>query len=165
MESLFIRTCDHIKGRNVYLDKKSKEKRTNIIKRKYKLAGTVVIELKQFLFFIITTQKESYSKKTSIVVHGSEWINKDKRYCKKFDSDSILDVTRYEILSPKEVSVKIKDGSNGFNRIAELPPEKMRIFQEKLKERRSKHKIPMEMRKIIGKSLGMSERIMKELGI
>ncbi|MDD3434546.1 MAG: hypothetical protein PHD96_01315 [Candidatus Pacebacteria bacterium] len=124
---------DYIKTRNVYLDKKSAEKGTNRVKKKYKLAGNKLPpELGVFIFFILMGSISACQKFLTIQVGASEWINRDSRCSYLLQGDSFIDVHKVEKLSTGEVRDKINDKWNGFTYVAEIPPAKFKKLQNKM---------------------------------
>ena len=160
--ALFDTVSKHVSPKNLHLDKKSYEKALGRTKPKYKLAGKPLKALDQFVFFVCSGHSGAFHKKTLVVVAESEWLNRNP----KFAGDSFIDISRCEVMTSREVGLKITDTSNGFKLCAELPDNKFSELQSKLIElRRLRNQVPRELKRTIAEGLDATPEIMKKLGI
>ncbi len=112
--------------KHLYLDKKSKEQTTNIIKPKYKLAGNSLPDIGMYFFYVLTKTSATGKAKFTLVIRQTDWENKivgpyltePASYC---------DLTKFELLGPSDLLGKFRDKENGFPYIAKLCEMK---FQE-----------------------------------
>ena len=112
--------------KHLYLDKKSKESSTNIIKGKYKLAGNQILD--QYFFNILTRKALACKTHFTICIERKDWEN---RVSKSYPSseNSYCDITKYELISKIDLIRKIKDKNNGFPFIAKLCEQKCRELE------------------------------------
>jgi len=120
-----------IKKRNLYADEGSKELSTQTTKRKYKLAGNVILD--NYFFHVLTTNLDSCKKKLTISIRKEQWdeiiagpidnpyLQEDVSYC---------DLTKYELLELHKLIQKIKDERNKFSYVARLCLIKCNELQE-----------------------------------
>lgn len=110
-----------IKKRNLYADEKSKESSTRKEKRKYKLAGNVILD--NYFFNILTTNLDACKKPLTLLIRNEHWEEKvagpiDNPYLR--EDVSYCDLTKYEILGRHDLVEKIKDKGNKFSYVAKL---------------------------------------------
>lgn len=163
--ALFDKVDRFVKVRNVHRDKKSRERPTGVIKPKYKLAGEPLWDLDQFAFFILTgSNPDAYHKRLLVKVNQSEWLNRASNMLKGV---SYIDITRHELMSSRQVAMKIVDKKNGFKYAAELPQAKFQILQKKmLRLKYMRNPVPKETKRVIAKALQVTAPgIMRKLGI
>lgn len=165
--ALFDAVSKKVRVKNVHLDKKSFEKSTGRTKCKYKLAGNPIKELDQFFFFILAGELGAYHKALTVKVGSDEWINRNPQHPSRLGGLSHIDITRYEVLTSREVGKKIIEKNNGFHFIAELPQSKFIELQGKLLKLKFMYKpVSAEVRGEIALALQVtSDDIMRRLGI
>lgn len=106
-----------IKKNYLYLDKKSKEKSTNIVKPKYKLAGNPILDHRFFL--VLTKSYSSCVGVCTLKIKKEDWEEKvdGPHLTEKL---SYCDLTKYDLLSINDLLNKSNDPKNGFCYIAKL---------------------------------------------
>lgn len=110
-----------IKKKNLYADEKSQESSTKIKKRKYKLAGNIILD--NYFFHILTTELDACKKKLTITIKKDDWeeiVNGplDNPYLR--EDVSYCDLTKYELLDQNTLIQKITDVENKFSYVARL---------------------------------------------
>lgn len=119
-ESLILRK---IINQNVYCDERSEERHiTGVLKRKYKLAGNIIKLLEVYAFFVITKERTSCNRYTTIEVEQKHWENKVSKYLN--EPKSYIDLHKVEALSSDELCKKIRDNMNQFLIVARLCDDK-----------------------------------------
>jgi len=112
---LFLQT---IEVRNVHLDVHSKEKRTGIVKQKYKLAGNR-FPTGGFLFWVYTSQDETYPKNRTVIFnHPSDYEFCSSNALKKKPSYICIDRTDYA--TDDEIYTKYTNAANQFKKVAKV---------------------------------------------
>jgi hypothetical protein len=107
--------------RAAFLDNKSKEKNTGIVKRKYKLLFKHHKILDIYGFFVLTTTEDSGVKERTICIKQHDWEERIKGYLEYIGTDcSYIDVQRYEVLNKTDVVVKATDSGVGFTYAGKL---------------------------------------------
>jgi hypothetical protein len=141
-----------IKKNCAYFDKKSKEKSTNIVKPKYKLAGNPILDHRFFL--VITKSYFSCLGVCTLKIKKDDWEEKiDGPYL--MERFSYCDLTKHDLLSNNDLLNKSKDAANGFYYIAKLCDRCRRKLQ-KLQARTQKISfVTKEVRTVIQQ--GISE--------
>lgn len=154
---------------NIYCDEKSKERHTGILKRKYKLAGNIIKPFEVYTFFVITKEKTSCNRYTTIEVEQQHWENKKSGYL--MENKGYIDLHKVEALSGVEICEKIKDKMNSFLIVARLCNKKY-IELKSLSCNIHKHRnISTEDIALAGLAIGIyntssvDDRILKNLGL
>ena len=149
--------------KHLYLDKKSKEPTTNIIKCKYKLAGNSLPDLGMYFFYILTSAMGK--KHFTLAIGQTDWENKIVGPYLT-EPTSYCDLRKYELLDPSTLIGKFRDKENGFPYIAKLCEMKYKELR-KIQAKIGKHPlISRDTKSIINR--GMSEafdQIASKLGI
>lgn len=105
-------------NQHLYLDKLSHEASTNVTKRKYKLAGNIISDLKIYSFFDITSNQLACNQMLTVTVELSDWENLVSYHTLK--SIGYIDISKFEILSSNDIVSKMRDCNNGFECHASL---------------------------------------------
>jgi hypothetical protein len=149
-----------IKKNCVYLDKKSKEKSTNRVKPKYKLAGNSILDHRFFIF--LTKRYSSCFGACTLKIKKGDWEEKiDGPYL--MEECSYCDLTKYDLLSQNDLLFKSRDRENTFCYIAKLC-ERCRRKLQKIQARAQKNPfVTKDVRTIIqqGISEAVDEAIIK----
>lgn len=107
---------------NVYCDKSSLENKTEVVKKKYKLAGEILKPFEVYTFFIATGEKSACNSHTTIEVEQQHWENKVSGHLMK--DKGYIDLHKVEALSGDEICNKMRDKTNRFSAIARLCDKK-----------------------------------------
>jgi len=110
-----------IEKRNVYRDEHSKEASTNVVKRKYKLAGNRFPGDGGVLFWIYTSKEETYPKDRTVVFTISDYHWCKQRQLRTSPSRVCIDKVDYH--TEEEIASKIQHHENGFQKVAILRKE------------------------------------------
>ena len=116
-----------IQTQNTYYDKKSLEKFTLKVKRKYKVCADIP-PIDVFSFYVLTTRKSSCPRSSLVVIKKSDWEKRNRRH---LNFTSYISPTHIESLTHEEVIIKIQDRNNGFKFVAKLPDKKYKELKEK----------------------------------
>ena len=134
-----------------YCDEKSKEAHTEVLKRKYKVAGNVINSLGIYTFFVLTSKIESCQKFLTVCIEECHWENRNYRY---LHGNSYLDVKKIESLSKDDLIEKIDDPGNKFVLVAKLCDQKYDELREMIgKLQRSSSFISEDTKKLIAYAL------------
>lgn len=99
--------------RNAFLDKKSKEDSTGIVKSKYKLLFKRHKEWGVYVFFVLTTEKSACAKERTCSIYPKDWEHREETH---LGADcSYVDVQKAQVLSKTEVIEKASNPSIGFS--------------------------------------------------
>lgn len=110
-----------IRQRNLYCDRQSREKLTDTVKPKLKLASRPVLD--EYFFHVLTSQKGSCKARCTLFVRREEWTEvADVYYLGK--PLSCCDITKFELIGKTELLYKMKDRKNGFPYVARMSPAK-----------------------------------------
>ncbi|MDR0591057.1 MAG: hypothetical protein LBG75_00600 [Candidatus Nomurabacteria bacterium] len=114
-KNLFLQTVEE---RNVHLDVHSEEKRTGVIKPKYKLAGNR-LPVGGVLFWVSTSANYGYPSHKSVrFEHPTDYDTCSAQPLRDGPSYFCIDKTDY--LSDDEMYDKYKNGANGFKKVARI---------------------------------------------
>jgi hypothetical protein len=113
-------------SRSLFLDKKSQESLTGVIKRKYKLAGNAILE--NYFFNILTRTYSACKADFTVCIEPNDWENKTLEP-KFWGQNTYCDLTKCEILTKAQLVTKMKDKNNGFPFIAKLGERKFQQLQ------------------------------------
>lgn len=151
--------------KHLYLDKKSKEQTTNIIKAKYKLAGNSLPDIGMYFFYVLTKTSATGKAKFTLIIRQTDLENKivgpyltePASYC---------DLTKFELLGPSDLLGKFRDKENGFPYIAKLCEMK---YKELIKIQTKINKYPYisrDTKTIINRGMAETiDQIASKLGI
>lgn len=159
-----------IQTQNVYCDKDSTEKTTNVIKNKYKIAGNILSPLNIYAFFITTTNASACQKSLTVTIEPKHWESKLSGYLNA--AYTYVDIRKIEPLSDQELLQKIKDASNGFPCVARLCDTKYQEMQNLRDRAHISHSyLPLEKTALIKIALEdivdtsqITDDILKKLG-
>lgn len=113
-----------IKEKQAYLDRKSKEQHTNIVKPKYKINSNAIPSLGEYFFLVLTKSSSSCKPEFTLIVKKEDWENKINK-THLAEPFSYCDLRKhYELLNESELLYKIRDSGNGFRYIAKLSDSK-----------------------------------------
>jgi len=152
-----------ITPKHLYLDKKSKEPSTDLIKRKYKLAGNMILD--QYFFNILTRNSSTCKARLTLCIEPNDWENKtaDSRLG---NENSYCDLTEYELLNKADLLSKMKDRTNGFPLVAKLCDQKCRELENLRPEITKYSYISQETKNLIGQGTSpMVNAILSKLGL
>jgi hypothetical protein len=139
-----------IQTQNAYYDRKSKEKFTNIIKPKYKLAGNILLEI--YTFFVLTTEEQACQKFLTLKIMRDDWEDRNPNYLKA--SCSYLDIKKVEVLNKNEILQKCRDKQNGFPCVAKLCDKQFKQLRElRAKIQLSHRPVPTKITNLIFQAL------------
>jgi hypothetical protein len=151
--------------KHLYLDKKSKEQATNIMKRKYKLAGNSLSDIGMYFFYVLTKSPGTGKAKFTLAIKQTDWeekivgpyLTEPASYC---------DLTKFELLGPSDLLGKFRDKDNGFPYIAKLCEMK---YKELIKIQSKIIKYPLisrDTKAIINRGMAETiDQIASKLGI
>lgn len=99
--------------RNTFLDKTSEEKRTGIIKPKYKLLFKYHKEMGVFVFFVLTTEKSACVQERTCSILDEDW--EERREARLGADCSYIDVQKHIVMNKDEVLDKASNSVTGFS--------------------------------------------------
>lgn len=121
-----------IEAKHVYCDEKSKERRTSIVKRKYKVAGfwsNLLQETGKRLFFIGTSKEDRIPVRETIEIAHKDYVSTVPNYGPANPNKTgKYSLRKNELLSREEIEYKINDPNNGFKDVAVLTDEAFAKF-------------------------------------
>lgn len=151
---------------NVHHDTMSLERRTGVLKSKYKLAANEWETLGIHTFFILTSNKSACERRLTLTVTEKEW--QENTILK---GNSYIDVKKLEVMNNDDLLSKLKHPGNRFSKVAVLPEHKR---TQLLKLVNSLHKsrsvIPASKQSLIRNAVAdttetIAKDIIKNLGI
>ncbi|MFA6096857.1 MAG: hypothetical protein WC788_04485 [Candidatus Paceibacterota bacterium] len=155
-----------IKTRNVFLDRKSKEKTTIVVKPKYKLSSSSILDI--YIFFVLTSKEITCKKYYTLTVRKEEWEEKNSCY---LNGCSYIDITNIESFSKEELLIKIKDKFNGFPYVAKISDKKfseLKLLQNNINKGYNYSGISEETKDLINIALAeanIANETLKKLGL
>lgn len=153
-----------VKSQNVYCDWKSLEKSTNILKKKYKIAGNTFPDV--CTFFILCGDNNACNARTTVTINQADFLNRNTIFLT--GSCSYLDVLKVEFLSVQEILLKRKDEENRFPFVARLSDKKYLEVKETRKKVKRGYDFVDKKANIVDialESLDTATEKLKELGL
>lgn len=152
-----------INPKSLYLDKKSKELSTGKIKRKYKLAGNMILD--EYFFNFLTRQSSACIRRFTLCIEPKDWENETTE-SRLGGQNSYCDVSKFELINKNDLLAKIRDKGNGFPFIARLCEEKVNELQVLRNEIGKCAFISSETRNLIQKGISpMVKEALIKLGL
>lgn len=155
--------------RGVYLDRKSIEKHTGKIGKKYKVAGNCIPEINFYFFFVTSSSKSAYGVKNTISVLSHEWIDKESW---ALNGVSQVSYTHFDKFTSEEVLEKIKDPYNGFKSVAQMTEAKFKALVSCYKKNKVSARLSSTNQALLDIGLSeddivneVAEQRLRELGI
>lgn len=139
-----------IQERHIYKDEFSIEKSTGVIKRKYKLAAKWPDSLRSQnirLFFVSTSNSASTKTRTRAKITRNDYTACNLSSLKR--RNSYYDLTKREILSGKDVLIKVNDIRNGFKDVATISEQAFNKFLGKTQSLTIQARPPIGVKDII----------------
>ncbi len=115
-----------VEPRHVYYDKKSKERRTGIVKPKYKVAMQYLSVSEFFPFYLFNT--DPCAKTYRFTVKQSELENRNPSLLS--NDESHIDVRELETHTAEEIIRKRNDRENGFPLVAKLKTTRFAVLRD-----------------------------------
>ncbi len=153
-----------IKIQRLYLDTKSLEETTLIIKRKYKLAGTKLLNV--YTFFVGTSKQYTCNASQTLCIAVADWEQLKPGYLN--EPHTFFDVSRIESFDEDDLLAKITDPDNRFLRIANLPNSHFQQLQDLCKKAHSpslEKKVLMQLAVDVIQPSAIAADLLQKLGL
>ncbi|MBI4845048.1 MAG: hypothetical protein HY810_01000 [Candidatus Omnitrophica bacterium] len=156
-----------IQPQNAHCDFTSVEPTTNKKKKKYKLAGKVILQpLNFYPFFILTSNKSTCQEYLTVCIKREEWADRNSTHLA--EEKSYIDIKKIETLTQEEIIDKMRDPDNGFPCIAKLCDKKFEEIAEKRKNLHKATRLSSKTQDIINAALSeadIANNILKNLSL